>query len=170
MDSLIEKYGIKKVLFIIGGIFLTLFLILFFIKRINNGDKKLFECSKSVALNDSFNVNNIIKFYKNDSGYKLNLKFEYEILDDLSTQSKFNLKNNLESNLEDFAKNMFENSYEYVNTNYSSNDTLITYNIDIDITQENQFQVYGDLGYDIYNLSEDELISRIEEEGFKCSK
>ena len=88
----------------------------------------------------------------------------------MSTQSKLNLKNNLENNLEDFAKNMFENSYEYVNTNYSSNDTLITYNIDIDITQENQFQVYGDLGYDIYNLSEDELISKIEEEGFKCSK
>ena len=36
MDSLIEKYGIKKVLFIIGGIFLTLFLILFFIKNYLN--------------------------------------------------------------------------------------------------------------------------------------
>ena len=169
MDSLIEKYGIKKVLFVIGSIFLLLFLILFIIKRINNGDKKLLECKKNVLLQDVFDVNDTIKYYKNDSGFKLSISYEFDFKNDFSSDAKVSLKNNLENSFSDFTKNMFQESYEYVKTEFNFKNSSFFYKVNVDVTKDNQYLIDSDLGYDIYNMSVDEIKNRLVEEGFECS-
>lgn len=169
MDSLIEKYGIKKVLIVIAVTFSILFLILFLIKRSNESDKKLFECSNTFNF-DVLDFNNVIKLYKNDTGLKLKMIYNLDYKKDFSNKSDEYIEESAKTILDNIIKVSLSNSQEYIKSSYKVKDKKIEFYVDIDVNEESQYAVYADFNYDIYNLATDELINKFEEGGYKCSK
>ena len=168
MENLIEKYGLKKILiFTVGGITL-LVLVLFLIKKIGTGEKKILSCSKSFQITESTNMDVSYDIFKVGDDYKIKIVSDSPLNDELSDEEiEF---------INKFLIDVFVDEYKtYIDDNiitYKNNDKkgFISYSFDININKDNSLQVYNLLNIDFYNTSVDELKSLYESGGYKCTK
>ena len=170
MEELIEKYGMKKVLLVILGVVISITILFFVIKKVVNGESKILECSKNLNLDSSSTFTNSLSVFKNKGNYKLVLKYNFKFNNSLSNFEENTLKNKMKSQLDLKFNEKFGLINDSVYSSYKYNNNGFDYIYTINVNKDNNDIVSGIFGYDIYELSVSELMTKIEEGGYKCVK
>ena len=172
METLIEKYGVKKI-GIIVGIFIAVLILLLVILKHTGGtsDKLLLSCDRSSTFENGNTFTSIINIFENSNGYKLNLHYDFtspNIIDDENMLS-FG-ENYISQSLDNIVNSTFVNSSEFVSKSYDISKNGYYFDIDVDITEDNNKLISTDLKFDLFNSSLGDIKSYFEEGGYVCSE
>ena len=169
MDSLIEKFGMKKIAFVFGVFAVIMVLVLLLLKH-SGGEDVLYKCSKSADYYNFFNMNMEVSLGK--VGKDTKVSFNYVVSNsndnykDLFDSFKTNLSSNFENNLTD----IFYDNIDDVSYNVNIKDNVIEYGFSIVLNGDNSEDIKKYMNYDFYNTSVEDSISYLEGSGFICEK
>lgn len=171
METMIEKYGVKKIAIVVGIVIVILILLLFFLKKSSSTGNLLFKCNKNIVLDNNDSVSNDIIFYKNNSDYNVNIHYDYKFAIDYTLEDSDLLEQSVVKDFDNSMITLFKNAYEYVDFSYNFDDknNIFKYDINFVVDEENQSLFASDFGFDMYYASVDDIKANFEKGGYTCS-
>lgn len=171
METMIEKFGVKKIAIVVGIVIVILILLLFFLKKSSSNGNYLFKCNKIIMLDNNDSVSNDIIFYKNNSDYNVNIHYDYKFARNYSLKNPNLLDDYVVKNIDNKIIDIFKNGYEYVDFSYEFDDknNIFKYDINFVVNEENQSLFASDFGFDLYYASVDDIKANFEKGGYTCS-
>ena len=133
-----------------------------------NKEKLILDCSKSTEVN-GFNMTLTKKLYSLNDGMKYiegmhsNIKSEYLKGEDLN-----NYYEQQELVLKEKVNKAFGENYKYVSVITEISGESATFNIEYTINDKSKDYITKKLSVDVYNMSINELLEKLKEDGFDC--
>ena len=169
MDSLIEKFGIKKIAIVFGVFAVIMVLVLLLLKHIG-GEDILFKCSKSANYYNLLDINVDVSLSKVSDSKKLSFTFVVSNDSEYSEEVNKSLEKSMANSIEEKLNEYFYDYVDDVSFKTSVNGNSFVYGFDILLNSDNSEAVNSYLGYDYFNSSIEDTIMYLEGSGYVCEK